>query len=190
MPVLVPVLMACNSYRRPVVWRREVPALLVASALRTALARRWRSWSSGKVSRSHPSCRFGCWRFFLFFLVRVMRHFFSGTQNPSGELPSWSFWARFNAQQVHRALTRNRRSNCGREPSLRVAAVFADGAQPWPEATRENFFIGESQWAQSFAEYCGIQHGIVAVPNECDSETAELIKIGPHFQNFIYCSPN
>ncbi len=73
---------------------------------------------------------------------------------------------------------------------VRVSAIFADGIPKWLKSTTQDVVVNDTKWAESFVECCGIQRVIVAIPRECDTQTAELVKKSSRIFTEVYIAPD
>jgi lipopolysaccharide/colanic/teichoic acid biosynthesis glycosyltransferase len=72
---------------------------------------------------------------------------------------------------------------------LRIAGIFADGAQERSEGVLNDTIVSDAKWAKSFAGCCEIHNGIVAVPTKCDPKTTELVKACAAIFRNLYIAP-
>lgn len=73
---------------------------------------------------------------------------------------------------------------------LRVNAIFADGMPKWLKSAAQEMVVNDTKWAESFVECCGIERVIVAIPQECDSQTTALVKKSARIFREVYIAPD
>jgi Undecaprenyl-phosphate galactose phosphotransferase WbaP len=166
-------------------WRRQLVQLTICSALGFSVGAGLAA-SGERASQSFSTFPLA-WlvALTLLFLAHLVRHRSQEERSEEKTLPLVIVGQPNSARGVYQALTRPHNSRRG----LRVAAIFADSASEWPEAKRQNIVVGETQWTRSFAECCGIQHAIVAVPNECDRSTEALFRECAQIFKYLFVAP-
>jgi len=122
-------------------------------------------------------------------LARLARSFVFSKAAQSDSLPAVILGEAADARGLYRALEEAGRATLPQRHALRIAAVFADGARDWPEDACGDLVVGETRWAASFSECCGIRRGIVAVPAECTSETEELVEKAAAIFPYLFVAP-
>jgi Undecaprenyl-phosphate galactose phosphotransferase WbaP len=186
-PMTVALAAVWGSYRSfPVHWVRESQTLLAASAL---------GFGAGELLAGLAGKRAGlamgfalAWALAILslLLTRTVRRL---VRTPSEEQRAVILGNPAQARGVYRALSEGARDELSQAQRLRIAAIFSDGGSEWAEAKNQNVLVSETRWAKSFAECCGIEHGILAVPKECDRETEELFGKSAAIFKYLLVAP-
>ena len=166
-----------GSYTKDFLWSRETPALIAGTAIGFAVSE---SLVVASNEGSQPSHSFLlAWLLAVtgLFVIRLTRHFVSTKQLRKAPLNVVVLGKGKNVDKLYGALLSEslRADNTGAH-ALRIAAVFVDDVSDCYETTENGVVVGETVWARSFAECCGIKCGIIAVPLECNSEISELVE--------------
>ena len=138
---------------------------------------------SGAAVNNDAVSRTFTWRREVPVLRRLARSFAVSKRAKPDSLPAVILGEATDARGLYRALAEDG-SAC-----LRIAAVFADGAQDWPEDVCPDLVVGETRWAGSFSESCGIRRGIIAVPAECTPDTEELVEKAAAIYPYLFVAP-
>jgi Undecaprenyl-phosphate galactose phosphotransferase WbaP len=188
-PITIALLALWGCYRSlPINWRVECPTLLAGTSLGFALG----ELIAGFVAVNHgPAMVFGvAWGLALLFFVlaRMIRQLTVGDNTSVNDVPVVIFGTPASVHNVFRALTK---TNNGRlqNSGFKIEAIFADGTDAWADIKRENVVVNETAWLKNFTECCGVRHGIVAVPYECDRETEELFSKSAHLFKHLLVAP-
>jgi Undecaprenyl-phosphate galactose phosphotransferase WbaP len=188
-PVTVALLAMWGSYRSlPANWIREYRAMLVGSAL---------GFGVGEVLAGLAGNRGGlamefalAWALALLLLLQAhtVRHLLLG-RTTSEEKRAVILGNPAQVRNVYSALSQAARDERSHAQRLRIAALFSDGGQEWADAKNQNVVVSETRWAKSFVECCDIEHGILAVPKECDRETEELFGKSADIFKYLLVAP-
>jgi Undecaprenyl-phosphate galactose phosphotransferase WbaP len=182
-PIAIALLAVWGSYRREVRWRREVPALLAGTAI---------GFTLGEWLVRLPAAGSEAASFFLvaFLLGRLLVHVWAGKRPRRATSTVVILGNTETARSLYRALLDDSRRPINKGGhGLRVAAIFADGSQEQPAGVDRELVVGDTQWAKSFSECCDIHCGIIAVPSECDSETAALVEKSAGIFRNVFVAP-
>jgi Undecaprenyl-phosphate galactose phosphotransferase WbaP len=186
-PITIALLALTGSYRRlPVKPSWEYTTLVVGTALGFAAG------AFIAALRGASETRFVlAWLLTLLalLLVRLSRRSFSPKGLRQGTLPVVILGTSTCARSVYLELAKRERAKGDAEPSVRVAAIFAEGAAEWPEVREQDIVVGAPQWAKSFVECCAIPYGIVAIPAECDLATEELFGKSVEIFRHLFVAP-
>jgi Undecaprenyl-phosphate galactose phosphotransferase WbaP len=189
LPITIGLFALLGSYRSLAVkWSREYMTLLAGTAL---------GFTAGEMVAELAGTRGAtapfalAWSLTLLALlqVRLLRRFVAGRNLKEGKLPVVILGTTTCARSVYRALEKAGRSERDGDFGLRVAAIFADGAENWPEATQQDVVMGGMHWAKSFAECCQIKYAIVAIPAECDAATEKLFAESAQIFRYLFVVP-
>jgi Undecaprenyl-phosphate galactose phosphotransferase WbaP len=122
-------------------------------------------------------------------LLRLLRRS-TATKAVAGDpLPVVILGSSTYARSLYRKLETLERREGNGEPGVRVAAIFADGAEEWPEVRGREIVLGATQWAKSFAECSGISCAIMAIPAECDAATEDLFAESARTFQHLFAAP-
>jgi len=188
-PITVALAAMWGSYRSlPVHWVRESQTVLAASAL---------GFGAGEVLAGLAGKRGGlavefalacALAILLLLLTRTVRRLLS-VRTASEEKRAVILGNPAQVRGVYRALAEGARTERSQAQRLRIAALFSNGGQEWAEAKNQSVLVSETRWAKSFADCCGIEHGILAVPKECDRETDELFRKSADIFKYLLVAP-
>jgi len=189
-PVTIALLALMGSYRRlPVKWSREYTTLVTGTAFgfaASAMIAASRGVSEGIAARFALA-----WLLTLLalLLVRLLCRSFAAKDLRQETLPVVILGTSTCARSVYLALAKRERAERKVEPGVRVAAIFAEGAEEWPEVKGQDIVVGAPRWAKSFVECCAIPYGIVAIPPECDVATEELFGKSVEIFRHLFVAP-
>jgi Undecaprenyl-phosphate galactose phosphotransferase WbaP len=122
-------------------------------------------------------------------LVRLLRRSLTAKDRKQETLPIVILGTADCARGVYLALAKREHAKGKTEPGVRIAAIFAEGAEEWPEVKGQDIVVGAPQWAKSFVECCAIPYGIVAIPRECDLATEELFGKSVDIFRHLFVAP-
>ncbi len=189
-PFTIALLALMGSYRRlPVKWSSEYTTLVTGTALGFAAGA---LIAALRVASEAMAAQFVlAWLLTLLalLLVRLLRRSFTAKDIKQETLPVVILGASPCARSVYLALAKRERAKGNAQPGVRVAAIFADGAEEWPEVKGQDIVVGAPQWAKSFVECCAIPYGIVAIPAECDVATEELFGKSVEIFRHLFVAP-
>jgi Undecaprenyl-phosphate galactose phosphotransferase WbaP len=189
-PMTIALLALMGSYRRlPVKWSREYRTLVTGTALGFAAGA---TIAALRGAGEDIAARFVlAWLLTLFalLLVRSVCRSFTAKTPSQDTLPVVILGTSTCAHSLYLALAKRERAKGKAEPGVRIAAIFAEGAEEWPEIKGRDIVVGAPQWAKNFVECCAISHGIVAIPAECDLATEELFGKSVEIFRHLFVAP-
>jgi len=188
-PLTVALAAMWGSYRSlPVNWGRECQTVLASSALGFGVGEVLAGLAGNKGGLAMEFALAWALATLLLLLARTVRQLLSG-KTTCPEQQAVILGNAAQVRSVYRALAEGARDERGQAQQLRIAAIFSDGGQEWAKAQNQNVVVSETCWAKSFAECCGIEHGILAVPKECDRETEELFGESVNIFKYLLVAP-
>jgi len=179
-----------GAYRKDFAWSRETPTLIAGTAIGFAVGESL--IFSGDGGRQWAIWFLLAWLLAVaaLFVIRLTRHFVSAKQLRNAPLSVVVLGKGEDANKLYDALLSDSlRTDNTCAKAWRIAAVFADDVSDCYETSENDMVVGETGWARSFAECCGIKCGIVAVPAECNSEISELVEKSANIFQKIVLAP-
>lgn len=189
-PVTIALLALMGSYRRlPAKWRREYATLVTGTALGFTAGAIIAASRGGSEGIAEQFALAWLLTLLALLLVRWLCRLFTAKDLRQETLPVVILGTSVCAHSVYLALAKRERVKGNAGPGVRVAAIFAEGAEEWPEVKGQNIVVGAPQWAKSFVECCAIRYGIVAIPAECDVATEELFRKSVEIFRHLFVAP-
>jgi len=190
LPITIALLALLGSYRRlPVKGSREYTTLVAGTALGFAAGAAIALFRGAGEPVAAQFVLAWLLTLLALLLLRLVRRSVSTKVLLQEKLPVVILGTSTCARSVYRALANLQRSGRNDELGVRVAAIFVDGAEEWPEVKGQDVVVGAAQWAKSFAECCAIQYAIVAIPAECDAATEELFAKSAQSFRHLFAAP-
>ncbi len=190
LPIAIAFLALVGNYRRiPATWSREYTTIVTATALGFSAGGAIAVLRGGGETITAPFVLAWLLTLLALLLVRLWRRSAMAASLAQEKLPVVILGTPACTRSVYRALANRERAERTEEPGVRVAGIFADGAEEWPEVKGHDVVVGAAQWAKSFAECCAIQHAIVAIPAECDAATEELFAKSAQNFRHLFAAP-
>jgi hypothetical protein len=88
---------------------------------------------------------------FALLLVRSVCRSFTAKTPSQDTLPVVILGTSTCAHSLYLALAKRERAKGKAEPGVRIAAIFAEGAEEWPEIKGRDIVVGAPQWARNVA---------------------------------------
>jgi Undecaprenyl-phosphate galactose phosphotransferase WbaP len=189
-PVTIGFLALLGSYRTPSVnWGREYTTLVTGTTLGFAAGAAIALFWGAREATAGQFVLAWLLSLLALLLLHLLRRSMAAKELAAKILPVAILGTSTCARSLYRRIENLERREGNAEPAVRVAAIFADGAEEWPEVRGREIVLGAPQWAKSFAECRGIPCAIVAIPAACDAATEELFAQSARTFKHLFAAP-